>query len=324
MKNTSILNKGMLISALAVITAIPLLAACGTADPQAIDQQAVSPAAQTATSTTDYETYSGAAGMITAPAGATSVTIKALGGAGGQGMSNGNVGAGALVIGSMAVTPNESFSYSVGGKGGSASYSGTGQGGWGGLSGSGGNGVSDSSDHLRDSGAGGGASTVELADGTTLVIAGGGGGAGNELPASGGNAGSSLTGSDGGEGGGYPTGPYGGKGHAGAEAGPQGGTGNTGTDIGGEGGGGGGGYRGGNGGGGAGGISGGGGGGAGSSYLSSGLTGTSVEAYTSSSPQLMLAGPSGPSDPSLSVDSSQTPGAYSNGEIEFVWNFPAS
>ena len=310
---STLFTKRLLISAFAAVTATAMVAACGAGDPQALDQRVVSPAAAT-TPPPQYLTYSNANApqTVTVPAGVSSVTIEALGGAGGQGISNGNTGAGALAIGTLAVTPGQELLVSVGAQGGNATESDdNAQGGWGGMGGSGGDGNSQS-DHLRNSGAGGGASTVELADGTPVIVAGGGGGAGNNIPASGGNAGSSLTGSDGGEGSGYPTGPYGGKGHAGANSGPNGQNGYSGSGLGGSGGGGGGGLNGGTAGGGGGLADGGGGGGAGSSYLSSQLTGTSIEAYTSNSGRVTIA------SPTAALGSSLPSG--SNGEVELDWN----
>ena len=310
-------RKSLLISALAVAAATSMLAACGTADPQAIDQRAISAAANVAAlaPAAQYVTYSSsnAAQTVTVPAGVSSVTIRALGAAGGQGISDGNTGAGALATGTLPVTPGEQLLVSVGAKGGNATYTDDdAQGGWGGMGGSGGNGNAQS-DTLRNSGAGGGATTVQLADGTPIIVAGGGGGAGNNIPASGGNAGSSLTGGDGGEGAGYPTGPYGGKGHGGADSGPAGQAGFSGSGLGGSGGGGGGGVKGGTAGGGGGAADGGGGGGAGSSYFSSLLSATGIEAYTSNAGRVTIA------SPSATVGASALPSG-SNGEVELDWN----
>ena len=335
----------VLFSAMAVCAAIPLFVACSTSkgvDPQALDQtvavSAVSatnaaqptaaaspkPVAADATiapipSAESYVYYvsTDVPQAITVPDGVSSVTIEALGGAGGQGIEDGNTGAGALVTGTMAVTPQEQLTISVGGKGSDAAYSGTAAaGGWGGLNGSGGAGGASGNDSLRNAGGGGGATTVQAADGTTLVVAGGGGGAGNTLPASGGNAGSSWVGSDGGEGGGYPTGPYGGKGRAGASSTAHGVDGAYGsTSVGGNGGGGGGGLNGGGGGGGAGLADGGGGGGAGSSYVSSQLTNTSIEAYTSNAPRLMIV----PASAAAGSAAAGSAPSGSNGEVVLTW-----
>ena len=311
-------KKALLTSALAVVAATSALVACGATDPQAIDQPLVSPAANVgaAAAAPQYVTYSSTnvAQSVAVPTGVTSVTITALGGAGGQGISDGSTGAGALAIGTLSVTPGQQLLVSVGAKGGNATYTDDdAQGGWGGMGASGGTGNAQS-DTLRNSGAGGGATSVQLADGTPIIVAGGGGGAGNNTPASGGNAGSSLTGGDGGEGGGYPTGPYGGKGHGGANSVPNGENGHSGSGLGGSGGGGGGGVNGGTAGGGAGVADGGGGGGAGSSMLSAQLTSTSIEAYTSNAGRVTIASPSGGAAASSPLPSG------SNGEVELVWN----
>ena len=147
---------------------------------------------------------------------------------------------------------------SVGGEG---QIGGTGSsdphGGWGGLGMDGGNG-NGASDHQRTSGAGGGATTIQIenADGSdlhTVLIAGWGGQNG-------------TTAFD----------PMGGSGgHAATQADGVGGRGLGGSGLGGNGGGGGGGLEGGSGGGGAKGTSAGGGGGSGSS-ATYGMTGTSI------------------------------------------------
>ena len=209
--------------------------------------------------------YTGAAQTFTVPAGVTSVNVDAHGAEGGTSYLNWPGGKGGRVQATIAVTPSELLTVTVGGMGGSffavpPGFPGFNGGGAGGMSLSGG---------------GGGASDVRRG-GTQLVVAGGGGGSGfNSV--SGGDGGNtsgadgvtaSAAGSGGGGGGGTQS-----SGGAGGVAGTSGSAGSNGTagnggagagpDLGG--GGGGGGYYGGGGGGGTGGsgllFSGGGGGG---------------------------------------------------------------
>lgn len=233
--------------------------------------------------------YTGTVQQYTVPDGVASLTIVGIGGSGGTSRTvNANVAAAAKVSGSLAVQPGQQLLVSVGQSGGSASSHDTDPpGGWGGLGANGGNGNA-ASDTLRTGGAGGGATTIQLADadGTnpqTVLVAGGGGGAG-------GPSGDSVEiGSGGGAGctgGSTPWWPgsngqdgsqiLGGKGGtAGGESGMAGGRGQGGSGLGGNGGGGGGGVNGGSPGSGASGTSAAGGGGAGSS-ATFGMTNTSV------------------------------------------------
>lgn len=231
-----------------------------------------------------------------------SIQFQAAGGGGGAsgGLTISNGSWGALVEGTFDVLPGDQLLISVGNAGESADGWDAGSnpnpplGGWGGMGASGGNGA-HSSDDERTSGAGGGATTIQLVrEGvtSTVAIAGGGGGAGGASldidhfgPGGHGGYAGSWTGEDGHHGTVGPTGGSGGA--AGAEATGQGGSGSGGTDLGGNGGGGGGGAKGGAGGGGASGTSAGGGGGAGSSMVGPMVTGASVTStlvnYNSSS-----------------------------------------
>jgi hypothetical protein len=228
------------------------------------------------------------------PAGVTSLTITAIGGSGGQ--SKGSPSGrpkGAQVTGTLAVQPGQELLISVAGEGADASTSDSDPaGGWGGLGAVGGNGDS-ANDYLRTSGAGGGATTIQLAnsdgsDAQTVLVAGGGGGfgGGSGDPLSvgyGGDAGCSpdgaawWPGSNGGDGSSI-AGGKGGK--AAAETGMAGGRGGGGSGLGGNGGGGGGGVNGGGPGTGARLSSAAGGGGAGSS-TTTGMTGASVACASS-------------------------------------------
>lgn len=131
--------------------------------------------------------YTGNVQWVTVPAGVHELNINAIGGDGGvENASNPVEGAGADVSGMIPVTPGQKIGISVGGMGQAA---GTNthdpRGGWGGLGMGGGNGNGASSDYLRTSAAGGGATTIQIenADGydlhTVLIAAGGGGGSGS-------------------------------------------------------------------------------------------------------------------------------------------------
>ena len=221
-------------------------------------------------------TYQGATVQSwTVPAGIGFVQLQVVGGGGGENDTTHSWGSsGAQVEGLVNVTPGQRLLISAAGAGGE--FDG-GPGGWGGLGASGGAGRTEH-DSLRNSGAGGGASTVQIQDAgtnpapaTTLIIAGGGGGEGGASgdpnhAGDGGNAGTgnSWTGGNGQHG---TEGSLGGSGGtAGAQSSPAGQAARGGSGLGGDGGGGGGGARGGNSGGGAKGASAGGGGGAGSSW----------------------------------------------------------
>lgn len=229
--------------------------------------------------------YTGGVQWVTVPQGVDRLSITATGGDGGAFDAFADKvteGTGAVVSGSIAVVPGQKVAISVGGEG---QIGGTGSsdphGGWGGLGMNGGNG-NGASDHQRTSGAGGGATTIQIenADGSdlhTILIAGGGGGtagpSGDEVNVGvGGNAGAGW----GGQNGTTAFDPMGGSGgHAATQTDGVGERGLGGSGLGGNGGGGGGGLEGGSGGGGAKGTSAGGGGGSGSS-ATYGMTGTSI------------------------------------------------
>ena len=251
-------------------------------------------------------TYTGGVQSLVVPAGVDQVNITAIGGDGSGDYAwpdDQAGGYGAEVSGTLSVQPGQRLLVSVGGQG---EQGGTGssdpRGGWGGLGDNGGNG-NGASDHLRTSGAGGGATTVQVenADGsdlTTVIVSAGGGGGGGASGdpggvGNGGSAGDSWSGASG-TGGSAVWGGSGGK--AAAQPGGSGARGSGGSGLGGNGGGGGGGVNGGDGGGGAKGTSAGGGGGSGS-CMTNGMTDTSIaDRY-----------PSG---------SQESP---SNGEVDLTW-----
>jgi hypothetical protein len=172
---------------------------------------------------------------FTVPAGVTSIQLTVIGGGGGGGgcdSSPGSAGrAGARTSGTLAVSPGQVLTISVGsGGGGGSSDQGSAPGGAGGtnnLGYSGGRGSNSGPVPISGGGGGGGAASAVLVNGTpTVVAAGGGGGAGggNGVPGqgvspggtSGGIAGGDGTykggdgGGAGGGGGGYPLGGAGG------------------------------------------------------------------------------------------------------------------
>ncbi|HEY5783869.1 MAG TPA: hypothetical protein VIT65_03745 [Microlunatus sp.] len=240
--------------------------------------------------------YTGAVQYVNVPPDTDSMTVVATGGDGGGDSvwpDDEVEGSGAVVTGTIAVTPGQRVAISVGGVGQEGeSGSSDPRGGWGGLGLTGGNG-NGASDHLRTSGAGGGATTIQLAnnDGSneqTLIVAAGGGGNG----AASGDSGAVGNGGDGGHAWGGQKGEggsdlWGGSGGQPAtNASGAGLRGKGGSGLGGNGGGGGGGVAGGSGGGGAKGTSAGGGGGSGSSIASTQMTSTSIaERYASTAQQ---------------------------------------
>ena len=146
--------------------------------------------------------YTGAVQYVNVPPDTDSMTVVATGGDGGGDSvwpDDEVEGSGAVVTGTIAVTPGQRVAISVGGVGQEGeSGSSDPRGGWGGLGLTGGNG-NGASDHLRTSGAGGGATTIQLAnnDGSneqTLIVAAGGGGNG----AASGDSGAVGNGGDGG------------------------------------------------------------------------------------------------------------------------------
>ncbi|WP_157813905.1 discoidin domain-containing protein [Microbacterium sp. BR1] len=250
-----------------------------------------SPSAATAADSMVFQVDGETVQTFTVLPNMASLKFEAAGGGGGPsgGLTGDGGSEGALVTGNLALEPGDVLLISVGAAGEPASgWDGDSNpdvplGGWGGMGASGGNGAWDSFD-ARTSGAGFGATTIQLvrdAVTTTLAVAGGGGGdAGGSLDpdhlGGGGTAGykGSWTGQDGHHGTEGEQG--GGGGVAGGEPTGQGGAGRGGTELGGNGGGGGGGLKGGGGGGGAHGTSAGGGGGAGSSMVGSIVTDATV------------------------------------------------
>ena len=227
-------------------------------------------------SSADVFRYTGSPQTATVPAGAHFAAVRVIGGHGGTtSLGNGYelaAGDGAEVTGLLPVTPGQSITVKVAGRGGEGNgVSHPGDGGWG-ASGDGGRGGSGS-DGGYDGGGGGGSSALQIA-GESVVIAGGGGGTGGtgfshvfDEGGPGGSSGGTVDGGHNGEG------PGAGKGGAGGDApGGSGDGGGNGSWTAGGGGGGGAGLNGGRGGGGGSfGGGGGGGGGAGSSLLSPSL-----------------------------------------------------
>jgi hypothetical protein len=252
--------------------------------------------------------------IFVVPAGVQSVTVTAIGAAGGGCGAAG--GRGAQITGTVAVTPGEQLYVGVGGVGGDCSPAeGSGAPGPGGIGGGGRGGAG--TDTEWGGGGGGGASLVGVASpspgfSTLLVVAGGGGGRGGPgtpTPgAAGGDAGApgASTGNSGGGAAGTQT--AGGAGGSGNPAGADGsfGMGGQGADspftFGG--GGGGGGYYGGGGGGAqnfccsGGGADGGGGGGGGSSFTVAGATNVTGPTPTSAAAKVTIRYPVPTADPS--------------------------
>ncbi|MEU8512944.1 Ig-like domain-containing protein [Kitasatospora sp. NPDC048722] len=200
--------------------------------------------------------YTGAADTFTVPAGVTQVTVDARGASGGAAAGDTNPGgaggAGAEVVGTLAVTPGQTLQVNVGGAGGVGTEGAPGGGGFNGgatggssdfVYGGGGGGASDVRSGPYDllsrvvtaAGGGGGGATAELAggaggaggqsgtkgaDGTGGPDTTGGGGGGGATPVTPGAGGPAGTGAD-------RTGGTGGPGVFGA--GGAGGTGDAGT-----------------------------------------------------------------------------------------------
>jgi Glycine rich protein len=206
--------------------------------------------------------YTGAEQVFVVPAGVSRVEVTVIGAKGGRAGSpfaGLAVGRGALVTGSLAVSPGQALYVEVGGAGGTSA---------GGFNG-GGPGGPNPGEGAADAGGGGGGSDVRTASRTTIatlatrrIIAGGGGGAGGGNDARGGDAEAAGGGNDpgggasqtaggaagdylatagtlgsGGSGGSYPTGSAGGGGGGGRYGGGGGGA-SGGTAEGGGGGGG--------------------------------------------------------------------------------------
>ena len=245
--------------------------------------------------------YSGSSTTFTVPAGITSinVTLSGAGGGGGNGFAQ-TGGAGGYVSGTLAVTPGESLTLIVGGRGvtGSPPSGGFGGGGLGGQA--------------TYSGGGGGRTAIQRA-GADIVTAGGGGGAGQGngagFPYGNGGAGGGTTGANGGV---SANGGGGGGGQSSGGAGGSGGGAGTGTlGAGGAGasgfnGGGGSGYWGG------GGATGNQGGGGGSSYVAN-LTGTVVNTQGGGAAQNVSG--------SMTISWSAPPAIYRPGNILEIRNY---
>jgi hypothetical protein len=187
------------------------------------------PAAALAAPTTTTSYTSPGVYAFTVPAGISSISVTAIGAAGGAGCSTG--GEGASVSATITVAPGELLQVGVGAPGGTPNCNSiAGTGGIGAAAGTGGGGAGGAGVYqLLSGGAGGGASTLALSAPSPafqaeseLIVAGGGGGGGQEAGA-GGNAG--AAGSAGSPG---PFGSYGG-GAGGAATQTAGGAGGTGV-----------------------------------------------------------------------------------------------
>lgn len=124
---------------------------------------------------------------ITVPARATAANFIVVGGGGGStgGIGNaGHGGNGGEVVGTLAVTPGQTFLVTAGGQGVSETSGGgkSGAGGVGLAGYTGGAGGSGGGDEATGGGGGGTASVVQTSDGTPITVAGGGGGAGAGTP----------------------------------------------------------------------------------------------------------------------------------------------
>jgi hypothetical protein len=212
------------------LRALPALAAV------ALCALLIAPAAALATPTATTSYTSPGVYAFTVPAGISSISVTAVGAAGGVGCYNPSAGEGASVSATLPVAPGELLQVGVGAPGntpncssiaetGIAFAGGIGGGGWG----------SAGAVEILSGGGGGGASALALSAptpgfqaGSELVVAGGGGGGGQEAGV-GGNAGSAgSTGSPG------PFGSYGGGGGgAGTQTGGGAGGGAAGNCIGG-------------------------------------------------------------------------------------------
>lgn len=281
-------TRTILITGLSSLAVIGVISGAIAAGPPAQLTDSLAPAQARVGGAPWAETYQyqGSVQYVNVPPDTDQMTVVATGGDGGGDAvwpDDEGEGSGAVVTGTIAVTPGQRVAISVGGVGqeGESTSSDPG-GGWGGLDMHGGNG-NGAKDHLRTSGAGGGATTIQLAnaDGSneqTLIVAAGGGGNG----AASGDSGAVGQGGDGGhawsgqrgQGGSDLWGGSGGQ----PAVNPSGAglRGSGGSGLGGNGGGGGGGVAGGAGGGGAKGTSAGGGGGSGSSMASSAMSNTSI------------------------------------------------
>ena len=161
--------------------------------------------------TTQTFNFTGAIQSWTAPAGTTSVTVT-VNGAGGGGAGSQTAAAGGRAVGTMAVTPGQTYYIVVGGGGGAAvgAFQGTS-----GAGGFGGGGVGFTGTGGSACGGGGGYSgifsEITLSQGNALVIAGGGGGVASNNGSSAG-AGGGTTGGNGGNPGGGGTQSAGGTG----------------------------------------------------------------------------------------------------------------
>ncbi len=165
--------------------------ASGVAASRAIDHPAAATSSARSVGDSDQTiSFTQSQVIITAPAGATALTVRAIGGSGGSDGAGDHVGGlGAVVSTTIPVTSvNQQFAVMVGGQGSSGPDSGGWQGQAVGGSGSGvGNGAS---------GGGGAATTIQMWDpntqsGAPLIVAAGGGGAGSNGASAGGDGGNS-------------------------------------------------------------------------------------------------------------------------------------
>lgn len=128
-----------------------------------LTRQAISPSTESTTFS-----YTGSSQSYEVPTGVTSITVDVRGAQGGQPSGTAiTPGSGGRVQTTLTVTPGETLTVNVGGRGGSGSTGGDG----------GFNGGGDGGEDVSTGGGGGGASDIRRSS-TKLVVAGGGGGAG--------------------------------------------------------------------------------------------------------------------------------------------------
>jgi hypothetical protein len=163
---------------------------------------------------------------LTVPPGVTSVTVSAVGAAGGRCESTGTAGMGASVASLVTVAAGTTLSGTVGGPGANCPYEGGGGSPEGGAGGAGGGGAGGAG-HIGGPGGagGGGASSVSTTSGPLVVAAGGGGGSFDIAGGNAGSVGANGTGSPTPGGGGAGSAVAGGTGGAPGTGGTTGGTG---------------------------------------------------------------------------------------------------
>ena len=170
----------------------------GTLSSTAISGSGASATVGLITNASTNFTYTGGVQSFIVPSHATSITITVNGAGGGYAYYNGsvrtNAGKGGSSVGTLSVTPGETYYILVGGTGGSGTSSGGGLGGYGG----GGRG-GPASAYAYDGGGGGGMTWFStqntFTQGTVILVAGGGGGASTY---GGGNGGGTTGAGDGG------------------------------------------------------------------------------------------------------------------------------